>query len=671
MTTKSRIGQNILPDRQENVNNFTGRIIRNNLFTRPVDQGLAAYGQQSSQSLGVEQELRRFAMNEYLKTRNDQVLVGTTNDAIEEDVDLTEDDLLLTNAITENTVQDTIDKTRYLKETVSYVTVNSAARTTALDVNDRVIKGYPTLTSTGDIYVNQANLAPFAVLGPSEDYNRMVRNRNINIVSSDGSQNMSLGPSNDYTANQPPTDVITNPIPFNIGFEATPHKVIVNTNNNRVTFKLKDLTNVADQQQIPTGPPNGETSTTNTLFDFFIPVGSYTVTQLQSVIQNALDLQIPNVFTVHASTSRTMNPGYVNLNITVPPQTDIQNYVFIMDFNVPLNQPTIAAPAVRADGAFVTPLSAPDGQTLSSVATSGSITFFPNPNNYIITLNRAMTNVKAIRLVSSEIPNTDTIINNDNNFFNFKLNKNDVPVTASDGTTGFQIIIAPGNYTVEELAAEIELQLNNVTMGAGEPNVFQVTVDKKKGIFKISTHSPYTFFFDFIGNTKFAWRNVYQMLGFQYPSTSGQSMNGDVFVTEFSNLVQVNQGTAQMPVLSLIPFGAFNLKKSNIVWLNLNGYETIYDTYTQSDYFAKFTFNNVPNNDIAYDTFNSSPMVFIDAPIPSISQLTVSFFDELGTPYNFNNVDQSFTLEFRHHLDRVQGVDYSSRRGTNDKTSYV
>ncbi len=655
MTTKSRIGQNILPDRQEDANKFNARIIRNNLFTRPVDQGLAAYGQQSSQSLGVEQELRRFAMNEYLRTRDDQALVGATTDAIEEDVDLTQDDLLLTNAITENTVQDTIDKTRYLKETVSYVTVNSAARTTALEVNDRVVRGYPTLTSTGDIYVQRANLAPFAVLGPSEEYNRFVRLQNTNVVSSDGSQNLSIGP----------TDVITNLAPFDIGFEPTPNRVIINTRNNRVSFQIRNDIYAA---------PDVTTASSSIVFDFFIPVGSYSIDELEAVIQRALNEQFPRAFTVNAFTSNTLNPGYVNLDISINAVDPGDELTFIMDFNVPLNKPTIAPPAVRPDGSIVTPTTAPQGETLSSVANSGSVTFFPNPNNYIITLNRAMTNVKAIRLVSSEIPNTDTIINNNNNFINFQLRNNGEDVAAPDGTNDFQIIIDPGNYSVEELAAELELKLNNETMAVGLPNIFKVTVNRAKGTFAISTSDPFSFLLDFNDQPELAWRNLYRMLGFQFPTAvrPGVDPGPDLgFVTEFNNLMTVNQGTAAAPIISEVPFGAFNLRKSNIVWLYLNGYDTIYDTYTQNDYFAKFTFNNVADNAIAYDTFNSSPMVFIDAPIPSLAQLTISFFDELGAPYNFNNVDHSFTLEFRHHLDRLQGVDYSSRRGTNDKTSYV
>ncbi len=660
---KSSIGQNILSDQSENPYEFDAKMIQPNRFTHQIDQGLGRYGQESSQSLGVAQELRRFAMNEFLKKRDDQVLVGATMDAVEED--LIEDDLLLTNAITENIVQDTIDKTRYLKEVVSYVTINSAARLTSLDIIPPAIKGFPTLTSSGDTYVSSARLAPFSQLGSDAQVNRELRNQQVNIQSSDGSQNLSFGSTRDYTASQPPIDTTIDTTPFNIGFNPGSNLVVINSFNNRINFKLRNL---------QYDPPDVTGANSQPIFDFYLPVGSYTVSQFQQLLQSATDDQIPNVFTIHAFTSPLINPGYVNVDIStisVPPD----DYVFTWDFNSPINAPTIAPPTIRADGSIVTPTTAPDGATFNVIASSGAVTYFPNPNNYIITLNKAMTNVKAIRLVSSEIPNTDTIINLDNNQIDFHLNASGVPVTDSSGSTDFQFFIDPGNYTVTQLANEIETQANILVMGESAEhyaNVFKVTVDPIKGIFKINVNDPFSFQWAFNNDTTLAWRNMYHMLGFQNPTTENfDEENPSDFVTEFSNLILVNQGTAKNPFNSYIPFGAFNLRVSNIIWMYMNGFDCIYDSYTMNDYFAKFTLWKVQPNEIAYDTFNSSPMVFADAPLPSLSQLTISFVDEIGKPHNFNNVDHSFTLEFRHHLDRLQGTDYSSRRGVNDKTSYV
>src|ERR1700722_18072648 len=103
-------------DKKRNINGglrFTPKIIEDNQFTTKVDTSI---GFQSKQTLGVERELRRFAMNEYLKKRDPEILVGTNVEEIDNDNPALDDDLLLTNAITENKAQDEIDKTRYFKE---------------------------------------------------------------------------------------------------------------------------------------------------------------------------------------------------------------------------------------------------------------------------------------------------------------------------------------------------------------------------------------------------------------------------------------------------------------------------------------------------------------------------------------------------------------------------
>ena len=157
------------------------------------------------------------------------------------------------------------------------------------------------------------------------------------------------------------------------------------------------------------------------------------------------------------------------------------------------------------------------------------------------------------------------------------------------------------------------------------------------------------------------------MLGFQSPSGA----NPDTYLSVFNNLISVNTGSEKNPVYIETPYAAFNLRRSNIVWLMLNNYETIYDTFTQRYYFAQFIVDCTKNNGIESDTFSDTVTVFDDSPITNLELIDVSFFDELGFPYNFRNVDHTFTLEITCHMDRLMGADYSSHRGTGDKTSYI
>src|SRR5581483_10241604 len=96
----------------------------------------------------------------------------------------------------------------------------------------------------------------------------------------------------------------------------------------------------------------------------------------------------------------------------------------------------------------------------------------------------------------------------------------------------------------------------------------------------------------------------------------------------------------------------------------LNNYGTIYDTFTQNKYFMKFI---IDDNAISVNTFVEIQHVFEDAPLSSLNVIDVRFYDENGLPYNFNDIDHSFTLEIVHQLDRLTGNDYSSRRGICEK----
>jgi len=437
-------------------------------------------------------------------------------------------------------------------------------------------------------------------------------------------------------------------------------------------FQLIDVTNPTVQIPIVT-------SSGNSKFDVLIPINpSYSLIDLAKSIEinanstlfresnpqltNSLDPR--HMFMIDASIDPHVNPDRVTIKIASQ-----ANYKFTWNFFVQGALPTPIAKSIPAsDAAFV--VQNPDA-------------IFPNPNSYAVDLDRAYTNIKSIRVISSEIPNTDTVVNLTNNGMFFRLiDKNKPPPTPSDpysqniltkdGSIDWFLYIPPADYTATELAAEIEMGVNNMLFGeAGLSNVFTVTANEKKGTFEINTQLPYAFYWQFLLNPDLRWRNLHAMLGFPVNFSSATQS----YSMSFSNLIPTNpilpSGSPLPTTVIQVPFAAFSLRKSSIIWLQLNGYETIYDTLTQNKYFAMFTIDSVGPNQIAYDTFSPTAQVFIASPLTSLTTLDVRFYDETGLPYNFNNVDNAFTLEIVHHLDRFMGADYSSRRGVNDKTSYV
>ena len=71
---------------------------------------------------------------------------------------------------------------------------------------------------------------------------------------------------------------------------------------------------------------------------------------------------------------------------------------------------------------------------------------YPNPNDYLIKLNRNLYNVTNIRLLGAQIPLTQPLINNNNNTFSIN---------------GQTITLENGNYgTGEDLASELQSKLD-------------------------------------------------------------------------------------------------------------------------------------------------------------------------------------------------------------------
>jgi hypothetical protein len=581
--------------------NFTSQ---NNRYTTKISQA-------DESTLGVAQELRRFAMNEYLDTRNKQVLIGTTDTVVDDDSP--PDDLLLTNAVTENTVQDDIDKTRYLKETKSYVTINSASRNQESTTTNNQ-EG--SLFSTGTSYYVIYPFAPYQL-----------------VTDEDGK-------------------------PLEIEGE---YYIVMSSTTNHIQFQLQDMTIETAPVQV-LNPDYSET------FDIFLPATGerLSLTELQSSLETNINLiaatgkpldnstDKDHMFSVIVTYNPVINPD--RASVIVSCQDNFKYNLTFYSFGF-IEAPAVAKPLPASEAAY----------TVQDPAI-----IYPYPSSYALDLNKAYTTVKAIRIISSEIPNTDTIINENNDHITFQLINKTLPsptvenpfsqnIMTQEGNIDWNVYIPYGNYNLEQLVAQMELIINNMIFGeAGLSDIFTITGNQTTNVFEISVNDPYAFKWNFNADSTLYWRNLYDMLGFKDSYTK-------LYVTKFSNIVNIrkNGHTLQNPYKPIV------LRKSNIIWLQLNNYETIYDTLTQNHYFCKFSLNNVEDGQFAIDSFTPNVHVFIDSPITVLRKVDVRMYDEVGLPYNFYGTDHSFTLEITHHIDRLMGVDISSRRGVNDKSSYI
>lgn len=297
------------------------------------------------------------------------------------------------------------------------------------------------------------------------------------------------------------------------------------------------------------------------------------------------------------------------------------------------------------------------------VKTMGKTSCYATPNSYLIDCGKCYNNVKSVRLISSEIPNTATVIDTRNNQLSFQIRSGSLQVLTSGMSQIWDYTIPVGNYTVKELSKEMETGINqfiDMETNGVHKDVFKIEVDINKNIFEIMTNGGYTFIWEFITSDLISGRNLHEMLGF--PTNSKEK-----YSTGFNNLIRLPGDQLGQ----LVPFKPINLNSCRYIWMKLKGLDHIFDGLTCDTYFAKFNFKEVLPNQYAYDTFTPSAKIFEDQVLTRLNEFEISFFDDLGNPHNFNGVDHSFTLEIVHHRDRFMGSNYDSRRGINDKTSYL
>lgn len=122
---------------------------------------------------------------------------------------------------------------------------------------------------------------------------------------------------------------------------------------------------------------------------------------------------------------------------------------------------------------------------------------YPTPNKYIISLDKVYNNVVAMRLVSTEFPNTSTAIRDESTGRpNNKLYWNDI----DDGDYLYSITVPAGNYSPKQLAntiTELIAEVPRINSGLKEvstytnKHVMRTTIDEKTNIVSFELFKEY------------------------------------------------------------------------------------------------------------------------------------------------------------------------------------
>jgi len=271
-----------------------------------------------------------------------------------------------------------------------------------------------------------------------------------------------------------------------------------------------------------------------------------------------------------------------------------------------------------------------------------------NLNRYVFKLDRRYTNIKLVKMISSNFQQFDHIVNASNNEIVFQIKDNDEIVRKSNGDDIWTYLLPIGNLTVSDISSLLQEDINaSIEMEtAGEyKKVFEIKVDERRNLFDISTVDQFTFTWEFV--TKMDnFRSMYQMLGFSEPKQSS-------FTDSFRN---------REP---------FNLRLSDYILIEAHAsiLNQLYDTYTQRYFFTKIYLDPLFSTQIVIKNAHIDMESVIENSDLSLDLFDISFFDQWGNSIFFGNREFSITILMGEYTDKLSGVGINTRRGVIDTTS--
>ena len=319
---------------------------------------------------------------------------------------------------------------------------------------------------------------------------------------------------------------------------------------------------------------------------------------------------------------------------------------------------------------------------------------FRTPDYYEFMLPKIFNNVKSVRLLSSEVPNTINTVNSRNNLILLDIRDEDtggsISLKPNSSPFSFFLLQIPtGNYTLNSIATILEDLINETVKlySVDEyEDIITVTTNIAKGEFRFEINQPegksLTFhlrFWFLQGIDQF--NGLWYLLGFNLPyerNTDGSSL----YATSRSNLFDFGLNSLLSGITTssiyndLRPFRFPDLQPHKYIYLVIEGLGTIYDlanpdytSFESNDIFAKIILNVSPN-ETAFNTFISNPKVFERTPLDKLEKLVVRWLDHAGNPVDFSFRNHSFVIEITQYIDLLTINDYSTKRGVIDHSSY-
>jgi hypothetical protein len=237
------------------------------------------------------------------------------------------------------------------------------------------------------------------------------------------------------------------------------------------------------------------------------------------------------------------------------------------------------------------------------------------PSKYRVTFP-SINGVRMVQMLTSEIPNTEYVVNQWNDKIDFE------DVTGAPGVTQ-TATLTHGSYSGPELANEINLQLNT-TVGSLFGADFTATYLQTMAKFQIDRLAAKTF--------RMFWQS----------GPNGPTQNN----ISAAEILGFSDAADTAIVSSIVSDGHARICGEDYIFLCIRGLSSIKPSSSGSggsDIFAKIVLNVLPKS-VAYNSFVSNPVIFAPAK-SSLSELEVEFRRHDGRLVDFNGIEHSFTLE--------------------------
>ncbi len=229
---------------------------------------------------------------------------------------------------------------------------------------------------------------------------------------------------------------------------------------------------------------------------------------------------------------------------------------------------------------------------------------WPNPNECVVPIP-IFSNVIRVRVVASQFPHSQYTVNSHN--YQFVATS-----SASPTLTAQTISLTQGTYTADELAIEIQTQLNSASFLNAVAT--SVTFDSNTRKFSITRT-------DGLGTLTMLFGSN------PLPTTSARSLMG---------YIEEDVG----PATDVSPPQVARIGGDDYCLLYIDGLNNSHSGGAR--YFAKFQLNVAPHY-FAMNTFVCNPMIFPRS--ATLSHLKLRFESQNGFLYEFNNIDASFDIE--------------------------